>query len=160
MKPITSLIEKWNPSRRWQRNRTPILSIQSKSKTNSNKPNTEVFIKKKKSPIHKPKPNPVTHGHVAIVVAATRLASFCFFSVLVFLNLALSYSFLLVSVLVLVKYWLSFSVTCVVICDWHCKIFWLQLDIVIGRMLCLSVVCWVGWGGGRWAHALMRPGKQ
>ena len=53
------------------------------------------------------------------------LAGFCFFPIFVFLNLALSYPFLLVSVLVLVKYWLSFSVTCVVICDWHCKIFWL-----------------------------------
>ena len=53
------------------------------------------------------------------------LAGFCFIPVFVFLNLVLSYPFLLVSVLVLVKYWLSFSVTCVVICDWHCKIFWL-----------------------------------
>ena len=41
-------IRKSNPSRRWQRNQTPILSIQSKSKTNSSKPNTEVFIQKKK----------------------------------------------------------------------------------------------------------------
>ena len=57
------------------------------------------------------------------------LADFCFFLVFVFLNLALSYPFLLVSMLVLVKYWLSFSVTCVVICDWHCEIFWLQLAI-------------------------------
>ena len=75
------------------------------------------------------------------------LAGFCFFPVFVFLNLALSYPFLLVSVLVLVKYWLLFSVTCVVICDWHCEIFWLQLDIVIGSHVVL--VCCLLSGVGR-----------
>ena len=39
-----------------------------------------MFKKKKKSPIHKPKPNPskpnlVTHGHVTVVVAAARSSS-------------------------------------------------------------------------------------
>ena len=69
-------------------------------------------------------------------------------------------SVLLVSVLVLVKYWLSFSVTCVVICDWHCKIFWLQLDIVIGAHVVLVCCLLSGVGGGRWAHGLMRLSKQ
>ena len=75
------------------------------------------------------------------------LVGICFFPVFVFLNLALSYPFLLVSVLVLVKYWLSFSVTCVVICDWHCEIFWLQLAIVIGAHVVL--VCCLLSGVGR-----------
>ena len=76
------------------------------------------------------------------------LADFCFFPVFVFLNLALSYPFLFVSVLVLVKYWLSFSVTCVVICDWHCKIFWLQLAIVIGVHVVLFCCLLSGVGRG------------
>ena len=76
---------------------------------------------------------------------------FCLFKFgFIFLSkkkLALSYPFLLVSVLVLVKYWLSFSVTCVVICDWHCEIFWLQPDIVIGVHVVL--VCCLLSGVGR-----------
>ena len=87
--------------------------------------------------------------------ASIWLTGFCFFSVFVFLNLALSYPFLLVSMLVLVKYWLSFSVTRVVICDWHCEIFWLQLDIVIGAHVVLLCCLLSGVGRG-----LMRPGKQ
>ena len=76
MKPIMSLAEKWNPSRCAVAGRE--IKPQYKSKTNSSKPNTEVF--KKKSPIHKPKPNPskpnpVTHGHVTVVVAAARSSS-------------------------------------------------------------------------------------
>ena len=73
------------------------------------------------------------------------LLLFLFF--FVFLNLALSYPFLLVNVLVLVKYWLSFSATCVVICDWHCEIFLLQLDIVIGAHVVL--ICCLLSGVGR-----------
>ena len=60
--PITSC-------RRWQRS-NPITQYKSKPKSELSKPNTltqrtehrGVYQKKKKSPIHKPKPNPVTHG--------------------------------------------------------------------------------------------------
>ena len=67
----SSLAEKSNPNTKAKQ--TPANQTQ----RFSNKPNTEVFIKKKKkkSPIHKPKPNPVTHGHIAIVVAAARSSS-------------------------------------------------------------------------------------
>ena len=68
-----------NLSRRWQRNEThhvaSLLAERSNPNTKakqtpanqtqrcSSKPNIEVFIKKKKkSPIHKPKPNLVSHG--------------------------------------------------------------------------------------------------
>ena len=88
MKPITSLAEKWNPSRRVVTDKE--IKPQYKSKTNSSKPNTEVlqqtkhrgvYQKKKKKKIPntqtKTKPsNPRSHRHrrrrsslVVIVVA-------------------------------------------------------------------------------------------
>ena len=54
--PITSLA--------WQRS-NPITQYKSKPKSELSKPNTLTqrgVYQKKKSPIHKPKPNPVTHG--------------------------------------------------------------------------------------------------
>ena len=84
-----------NPSRRWRLASRRVVAGQQrdqsqyKSKPNRQTQNSanqtqsiEVFIKKKKkkSPIHKPKSNPVNHlptdGHVAAVVAATRSSSF------------------------------------------------------------------------------------
>ena len=87
IEPITSVVEKSN---RCQRNQTPMPNIAyteqiNKSKSNStsnNKPNTErqrcLSKKKKKSPIHNPKPNPskpnpVTHhDHVTTTPQLAR----------------------------------------------------------------------------------------
>ena len=73
----------------WQRS-NPITQYKSKPKSELSKPNTltqrtehrGVYQKKKKSPIHKPKPNPVTHGwsrrrrrrrsELVVVVVATK----------------------------------------------------------------------------------------
>ena len=81
-----------NPSRRWRLASRRVVTgrgeikpqYKSKSNTELSKPNTEhrgVYQKKKKkkSPIHKPKSNPVNHlptdGHVVAVVAAASLLS-------------------------------------------------------------------------------------
>ena len=66
--------QKLNPSRRWhlaeshhvasslaERSNPNTKANQTQNSANQTQ-STEVFIKKKKSPIHKPKPNPVTHG--------------------------------------------------------------------------------------------------
>ena len=78
--PITSLAPGITSRHRWQRDQTPIQK-QTKHKE-LNKPNTEhigVYQKKKKSPIHKPKSNPVNHlpmdGHVA-AASSSSLSSF------------------------------------------------------------------------------------
>ena len=62
MKPITSLAEKLNPN--------TVCTEQKQNKLQQTK-HRGVYLKKKISPIHKPKPNLVTHGHVA----ATRSSS-------------------------------------------------------------------------------------
>ena len=87
MKPITSLAEKSNPSRYWQRNQThhvigreikpQYCLYRAKAKQTPANQTQRCLSKKKKSPIHKPKPNPskpnpVTHGYVA---AARSLSS-------------------------------------------------------------------------------------
>ena len=69
MKPIMS-------RRRWQRNQTP---IQKQNKLQQTK--HRGIYQKIKSPIQKPKPNPskpnpVTHGHVAVVVIARLVAPY------------------------------------------------------------------------------------
>ena len=87
-----------NPSRRWRLASRRVVAgwqrdqSQYKSKSNRQTQNsanqtqsTEVFIKKKKkSPIHKPKSNPVNHlptdGHVAAVVAAVSSSSLSSFA--------------------------------------------------------------------------------
>ena len=80
-----------NPSRRWRLASRRVVAgreikpqYKSKPNTELNKPNTEhrgVYQKKKKkSPIHKPKSNPVNHlptdGHIAaVVVVVVRLVA-------------------------------------------------------------------------------------
>ena len=66
--------------RRWQRDQTPIQK-QTKHRTQQTKHRAQRCLskKKKKSPIHKPKSNPVNHlpmdGHVTAVVAAASSSS-------------------------------------------------------------------------------------
>ena len=78
-----------NPSRRWCLASRRVVAgreikpqYKSKPNTELSKPNTEhrgVYQKKKKSPIHKPKSNPINHlpmdGHVTTVVAAVSSSS-------------------------------------------------------------------------------------
>ena len=78
-----------NPSRRWRLASRRVVAgreikpqYKSKPNTELSKPNRKhrgVYQKKKKSPIHKPKSNPVNHlptdGHVAAVVATASSSS-------------------------------------------------------------------------------------
>ena len=66
MKPITSLAEKSNPN--------TVYTEQKQNKLQQTKHRGVYQKKKKKSPIHKPKPNPVTHGHVAAARSSSLLS--------------------------------------------------------------------------------------
>ena len=82
--PIMSLAPGITSRRRWLAERSIPNTKANQTQNSANQTqSTEVFIKKKKkkkSPIHKPKSNPVNHlptdGHVAVVVAAASSSSF------------------------------------------------------------------------------------
>ena len=84
--PITSLAPGITSRRRWLVERSiPNKKANQTQNSASQTQSTEVFIKKKKkSPIHKPKSNPVNHlptnGHVAAVVAAVSSSSLSSFA--------------------------------------------------------------------------------